>query len=722
MSVNPIVVRLDAEQIIPRDLTAIYQTISIQETNAIAYKSGVHVDPYSNILMITPLQMLANSYTNTDIVRNGIEKWTLTAAHWEEVRRSSEKWLLSDGTIEEIESTEVFPKDSGFYLQFFLFGARNDVYPGLELTFGQWKLTIRSDGLTFLYHGVEEFHRAAANLALSGEARFSDQLVELMIMPCSDGRLFIRRNGMAGFFYKLTPDDLNTDQGIIEEGSFTLKVSTANARVRFELTQLKWPETLTGYYYVTPNMTFPYPPATGQSVAVEVSADIPGNGGYVAAIYEPMVDGDTYATLAAFVPDDTKTEYCIGISMVGDSTFNSSTMITKLTVSADPTGGSAPTDPTDITHDIARLSINTGESVTDTTATFEIVNPENHPIFGKCNRHCTITTLDNTIFEGMLKDPPRYSRTIDGDRYYSCEAMTLAKWLLEPCLTNAIIFDGMIHTEAITWLCKLAGIPETMLDFDTDTSTLPNEQKQSSDGEVKYQFQPNFADTPMDWIEQICDITGWQFTDGYDISGNYVFKYIDPLALPTTVIKGFTLIAADETDYYQRVYSWEPYSLEPEANEIYIMTKDQYGQIIAGRYWDRQSQDATMVEPPAGEGETERPDNWIGYRRLLVDATIDYPVTDQQLMAIALRAGMELCERRDILVMEAAYPIGLWSGDVISVYDSSATKQPYISDVSGVSYFRIWNISNIEFINEWADYPDRRAQYELVKIGDYVAP
>ena len=99
MSVNPIVVRLDAEQIIPRDLTAIYQTISIQETNAIAYKSGVHVDPYSNILMITPLQMLANSYTNTDIVRNGIEKWTLTAAHWEEVRRSSEKWRLSDGTI-----------------------------------------------------------------------------------------------------------------------------------------------------------------------------------------------------------------------------------------------------------------------------------------------------------------------------------------------------------------------------------------------------------------------------------------------------------------------------------------------------------------------------------------------------------------------------------------------------------------------------------------------
>jgi len=102
--VEPVKLRLDAENIVQRSATPAYrETITIAGSQAQATYNHVWVDPYAGILMIEPYQFGKNTGTNASINRFGIGAWTYLGAdtiddHFEEVTRDSEKWLLFDGT------------------------------------------------------------------------------------------------------------------------------------------------------------------------------------------------------------------------------------------------------------------------------------------------------------------------------------------------------------------------------------------------------------------------------------------------------------------------------------------------------------------------------------------------------------------------------------------------------------------------------------------------
>ena len=123
--------------------------------------------------------------------------------------------------------------------------------------------------------------------------------------------------------------------------------------------------------------------------------------------------------------------------------------------------------------------------------------------------------------------------------------------------------------------------------------------------------------------------------------------------------------------------------------------------VRVSHFGDRQSQDFSLLEE-------ERPDNWLGIRRVVV-AIVEGTCTPVQLQALALRCGREICKRRDFAQFEADYPVGLWKGDVVSILDP-LEEEPATGD------YRILSIS-AEFLDESMDVPNRRATYEAVKVN-----
>jgi len=339
----------------------------------------------------------------------------------------------------------------------------------------------------------------------------------------------------------------------------------------------------------------------------------------------------------------------------------------------------------------------------------------NHLIFGSCNRLCTIQTgsvdLGYTeIFTGVMKDAPRYIGNNSGIPMYELSVSSLVKYLNEQSICSVFSLDGMSHTEAIKALCYAGQLLPEDIETDTDDTLLPDTRKYGSTGEIQSDLLVQYGDSPMMWINKICELTGWVFRDGYLSTGKFGFKYIDPYAMDATVKAYFAFKTGDCISDYQKIYDWNPYSLEPEANELLIIGTDALGNRIAGRYKDAASQD------PAIEVAL-RPDNWLGTRRL-VTVEVDYIVTPDWLKQQALRIGNMICRRRDMATFMADYPLQLWVGDVVQIYDSTMTMQGL--GFTGISQYRITQISNIDFSHEYMDTPIRQATYEAVRIYDVV--
>lgn len=720
--VDKIQVRIDAVSILPRSLTPfIHEDINIGAVwNKSQVRDGVWCDPYSGLMMITPLQYLASPELNTDIVRHPKAHWVVEStgvaigSHWDERTYEQEKWLISDGTAEEIETTTIFPKNSGFHVQFAVCGARNETFDAVDMWFGQWRLRIQSGGNVFLYRNNESVETEAVRGSISGSINqnITNELIDLLIMPTSRGDIYIRRNGVAGFWYRMPANQI-TDGNVIDAGSFKIKPLTG--KITFQVTQLRWPTATTGYHYVTPNAQFGKTPVSTQTIAVTIDDDIPSSGGYVASLYKPLGIGEGYADLVPFVYDGTANQYCVGISMVGSTDHNSSPMLFGMSLNSDPGEGGAVTDPSDITYDVQTLSMHTGDRCSDTSLQLTIRNPANHLLDGACNRLCTVTAGTMTIFTGVMKEAAKYAKPNSGLGLYTLEISSLSKYLQEPCLYGNFVFDGKSHTDSVKQLCYAAQLLDADIEVDTDASTLPN-PKPSGDGTGDTnQFATQYGDTPYDWIEKIADQKGWQFVDGYLTTGSFGFKYIDPYSLDDTVILAtFVMDSIDLTGDYQKVYEWSSSPLEPEGNELVICGIDALGQRIAGRYLDAKSQDETLpVE--------ERPENWLGTVRMITFDFDDRQVVDKEwLQEMALRGGSMLCNRRDIINFHGDYPVGLWKNDVIQVYDSAMVKQPGICQTTGISLYRILGISNIKFENEFADIPKRTADYECIRIKDVI--
>lgn len=730
-AVDKLCVRLDATQILPvASDTVIRDSVTVLETQAQAIMGNLWFEPMTACVMAQPAQMSDDFYLNSDVERFGKDKWILTDSHWEERWREYDRWLVSDGTDETIETKKLFDANTAFYLSVFICGDETDDFEALTVWFGQWKLVVRSTGKATLYVVKDTGDFARGSGWLTGHTRNSlcNRISNIMIMPSSDGSIFIRRNGTAGFvtpvpdsekYENSSPESEGTGElQVIRPGS--VKIKAGGGQVRFQFSELAFDATA-DCFYISPNRELAEAPASGAAITAEVD-QLNLGGLIIVAVYEGYDTDDppeSIDDLTLFsTGDGTTRKYCIGVTI--NPTAARSPMFRGATVIIEPAEPEAPTDPSDITADIKSCTIEGSQNPVDTQATLVLRDVSEHPILGKCNRWCDIKVGDTVVMRGVLKEPP--ALVYQGPyAVYELTVQSVAKFLSQPCLHSNVRFDGMEHTAAVEWLCQFAGLAPSDLEFQPDDTTLDNTATRPDGSDSK--LRPGIADVPIEWIEKICELTGWEFLDGPLSSGDYGMIYEDPLNRDTTAIHTFYFHSEDSAgvDAYDLVHGQARfYAAEPEANELWVVGCNQKGERIAAVYRDARSQDPDLVEEdpaadPPQDAETIRPGNWLGFKKIGL-IPIKGRSTLDILKRIALRIGKDIAQRADMVDFEGDWKPGLWRGKYICLDTMEDEDLPAYS-TSDV--WRIEQVSSINFLDEGNDYPVRRAQYTAVRGRTY---
>lgn len=716
-AVDKLKVRLDAAQILPIPPDVIVRDdIRVVDTFAQAITNNIWLEPYSGAIMALPLQFSDDFYLNSTVTRYGISSWTLDdgstpiTTHWDEREREYDRWVVSDGTTELIQTSSDIDADTGLFLSVFLCGEEDDTFEALRVWFGQWKLVIYSNGKADVYvvkDGVD-YKRGTGWLNAASRNTLCNRISNLMIVPTADQRLLVRRNGVAGFTTIVPDEDLGGagDDEIITAAKVKLQ-APGSSMIRFQLTELAY-DTSTDCEYVSPVRALGTPPTDGATITATV--DQLNLGGLIACnVYEGYDPADPPTGIGDLTPfsagDGIVDSYCIGVLI--NPTATCSPIFRGATVMIDPPEGTEPEDPADITADVTSCVIEPGENPVNTEAKLTIRDVDDHPILGVCNRWCDVMIGDVVVLRGVLREPPALIYR-DGYRSYEITVQSIAKFLDQPCLHSNVRFDGVAHTTAVEWLLRFAGIGATEFEIQTDTTTLPNTASQPDGSDSK--LRPGIADTPMEWITRVAEMTGWEFRDGVleavapATIGNYGFVYLDPLARNETSAHTFVFHTSNSAgdDAYDIIHSearW--YAQEPESNEVWVVGCNEKGERIAAVYRDEDSQDATLTEEL-------RPDNWLGYRKVGL-IPVKRVVTMDMLKAIALRIGTEVSQRVDLVDFEADWKPGLWRGVYVTLDTNEDDDLPTIEPL-----WRIERISSITFDDEGSDYPSRRARYTCV--------
>jgi hypothetical protein len=699
MAIAKLAVKIDANIINPRaGSPAIRETITVKDTIADCLLTNLYHDPYAGDVMCAPIQMNTDWRTSTDVARWGKSVWTLTPSHWDEVARDVDAFLLSDGTDERIHTNEVFTKNTGFLLQFTLLGEKDEYFEALVLEFGQWRLHIYSNGFCKL-QDTTDADRLFGWVSSGSRDSLCGGMRELIIMPLGR-KLSVRQNGVAGWVYELPETEWNSGLGnAIDAGEFA--VTAPNSAVRFQLTRLEYDTDLEGitYEYLSPVLEFPRAPTSDQVRHLGHRADVTGGGGVGTFLKDETGAAD-------FVADGTKTKY--RILSVFAPLETSSPFVWAWEVWFDPESPALPDDPGDIVADVRSCSLSVDGRPENTEAHVIVRNPGDYAFYGACNRFAQLKLGDYVLLSGMLKEPPRFVYDEGGDQYYDLTIQGLAKSLQNGNLQSTAIFDNIAHTEVFRWLCLWGGLSDLDIYYDPDATPLRDTRQSAQGGGGKSQLQPKPGDSPIEWIDRLCEQTGWTFTDGHD--GNaYILRYIDPLNLPITYDHEFVLKSDLEAltpggDYsYQRLYKWHAYSLEPEANEVMAVGCDKTGQPIAAIYRDSDSQDPTIAIG-------SRPANWLGITKTGVMETTG-TIEISELATIAYRVGKCVSSRLDMADFEADWPAEkLWVGKVVWI---GVPEGETIDGLPGL--YRIESLRG-EFSYEAGDTPIRRAAYTARKI------
>lgn len=698
---DKLVVKIDSSQVFPK-LTGptIAEFISIEDTYAHASAVNTWREPYSQSITCIPEQYRSDMRLNSTLPRYPKSAWTLTDSHWDDIARDYDAFLQSDGTTETIVSKATFPENSGFLLQLFIFGSNSETFEAVEVTIGQWIIKIRTDGQTQLYNGATL--RAVGYITGNARDSLCGKMVDILIMPVGNWELMIRQRGVAGFTYKLPESEVSKSNPIIiNSGAVSIKAVTG--AIQFQLSRLEYNTSLT-YTYTSPVLHFTKAPIVGQTLDIRGYDSVDVYGGVVAA----KVIEET--TTADFTPDGSKTAYRLQITLSPND--YTAPYIQGIFVFAQPIRPTTTPDPTDITADVMSCKLTYGETPLDTQAQITVRNAKNFGFYGANNRACKLMIGETILLEGMLAEPPTYSHDSAGLPTWNLTIQSLAKLLQNPCLPGSILFDNMKHTEAIQWLCYFADIDiVSHLVTDTDDTLLPD-TRVSSNGIIDSKLKPNFADTPQQWIDEICNQTGWIFTDGV-VDGKYVLRYVDPLDRSTTSIHTFVMLSEDEVEVdgeypYQRVYSWEATNCEPEANEFHVIGCNARGEGLDACYLDANSQNAAL-------DEGSRDANWLGQRKVAVMVSCGrHELTE--LEQLAFRIGSVICKSEFRANFEADWKVALCRDSVVSVnYSDNELTTGGWYEVPGLGDYRLSSV-DIDFIDESISEPIRRARYEAIKI------
>ena len=702
-------VLMDAEQIhIMNTDLSIRDEVTVRATEPQAVMSGVWVEPYTKTALMIPKQFADDFHEDSSVPRYAKDDFTgLTAGKWDEITRDAELWLLSDGTDETIATITKFGKNSGFVVDFIIYGPETDRFRALQLEFGQWRLDVWSNGEVILL--LNGFPAAKGSL-LDGHSAGSlcNIRSQLLIMPSGGGTLFVRRNRVAGFSYPV-PDYDPATPVIIEANHFSL--TAPGGMVMFQLTELAYPTT-GDFYYITPARQLPKPPVTGQTFTT-VTDEETDLGGGIGVSLQMLDDPDlpvSYDNVIPFVADDVADTYYVLAIFNADVSGKHSAMFRGLKIGCAIADPEESTIPSDITADVVECSINVGDNPFETDVQVTIKEVDDHPILGKCNRRVCLKIGSTIIFDGLLAEPPTLSYDTKGLPRYSLAIKSVgAKMADQPCLPGNVRFDNVQHVEAVTWFCQFIGIPTWLMEFDVDDT--PLRDSRTGQDKAASSLETSNADTPRQWIEKICEESQWWFIDGpMPTGGGFGYRYVDPLAMSATPTHTFYALTKDSLgeDAYDLLRSLLKISnIEPEGNEIHVIGQNANGEIIDALYEDLPAQDYTLVEVDEENPENVRPKNWLGFRKIVV-IPIQGVIPEAILTALARSIGGEISKVCQMAEFEAVWKPGLWRGSVVTIDVGS-------SGLLGGGDYRIEKM-DLKFEGEGPDYPVRRATYTATKL------
>ena len=748
MAIARLQVFIDEETAVKKNKPVVTQDFILQGSKDVSTLENCWIEPNKGILMRRPIQFRTAAGEgvrySTDIQRYPIANWhyadgTPVTDYWQDVKQNESTWLLGPnaaGGYEKWLKTRLgFKGDVSFFFRFVCQGVPGDSVTGFSVRFGQWQLNIYTDGKIELYHQTVRptEKRMEGNISAGAGHSLIGNEVKLSIMVIGNS-LLIQRNGVTGFYYDLVLDDwIYEDNWYWVSKKEKFSVYPAGCKLRFELTPMMWD--LEDSYYISPTCWFPRPPEATDTIAVTLNDNVYtpswNTGVATGSLITLPVEGSP-----AFAADGASRGFAIKIALTPSTDSASgkgtaSPAVSVVRVTDTPADTEVDTDPTEITDDVIRVTLTSGNDVTGTEAVVELRNAQDYDIFGHCNTAVVLKLGDATIFKGVLKEPPQYVHEGLGKITYKLVAQTHAKFLNEQCLLPCV-FDGVPHSTAIQTIIDMAGIKDAdfeVVDSGDKLTLLPTTQKLSGEDEQQeYNFASQSGDRAYDLITSIADSMGWMFTDAMDDSRNLKLQYVDPLTFTTTPIHYFVFKSADEcwadgADYpYRRIYSWSLNSQEPTATWFRVMGMVN-GVLEYGGYPNNTGLDIDAEDPDLTPAL--RPDNWLGLRREVQIPWYIDPQNNQiaettlyHLQCLAYRMGREFTKRWDIATFEADWP-ALWRNDCVQVYDSSLEKVEGVDASTGYGLYRILAVSNIkfEFESDNVEYPRRTATYQAVRIA-----
>jgi len=644
-----LVVRVDAEQFMPTH-KGFAQTVTARNIWGRASKTNVVLDQYTGVLMCKPLQFYDDWEVAGTVTRYPISAWTGDTTHWDDVLNSvgsGNGILNADNAAGKITTSTTFDVNTSFLVSFFHCGTSNDRTPGIEFEFGQWKLVLSTSGdATLSRGGVTRYADIISD-------PISDQMVELVIMPYVNNSLLIRRiNGYSSGMLVSLNAELDTSEmvadppEIISAGKFSVTPKSVACK-QFSLTELTY-DTEADYELVSPVLDCIWPPSAAMTQSV-VGDSLTNYGGVAGVgLWDKTTD-------TLFAADSAKHEYRAVFLLT--PLAHKTTMIRGLTFGFTPEARAALTEAADVSDDVRSIEINVDSDASQTEALIDIRNPESYGLFGACSRLCTIEIDGNQILRGILAEPPVYTYTENGDRYYSLRVQSIYRYIQTASIVNELNLAGQVHSDAMGWICFLSSLAPNDVEFGITTDIIP--LGTSADGQISTDWTIKPFDSGETWVKKICDETGWVLTDGIN-GGVYVLRYLDPLEFDSIPKHTYHMNSQYETGANQRVHAFSTYSIEPEANEFHLIFCNEAGEKCDAVYYDAASANGSLAV-------SDRPSNWLGFvKRGGIDIGQRSEAVGQ---ALSLRIGAEVARRVDMMRIAADWPIYLWVNDTITIAD-----------------------------------------------------
>jgi len=340
----------------------------------------------------------------------------------------------------------------------------------------------------------------------------------------------------------------------------------------------------------------------------------------------------------------------------------------------------------DLTAFVAEgLHLEVTDSISGASGHVEIVDPDDAEAAGapaidtQTNRPCQLFDENGQIFEATFNTPKKVYSTVfdpalDGaddctkviERVHA-DLKDLWKVADNYMFSETIPLDGMSLGYAYALLCSMMGLnSRTSTVF--DSVILPNAGNPTKAHEFNLQVKP--GDKGSEWLDRLhktwCGtafhgIAGLDYSPGNDPG---TFELLDPSDMPTdpfvTLYDGFDSASAEVAvpDYTNYFRSFDAQQIEPEANAVYVVSRD----IRSGRPIVYYAHDFASMDPTTTPAL--RPSNWLGEPRKF--SWIDESLPDIGACTyVGDLLAQRLFQQRVLIQFEAEYQPGLVRGQMV---------------------------------------------------------